>query len=49
MPIGAMILTSNKSYVEWGKMSGDNVLAIDMLDRISTTLLHSISKVNLTF
>ncbi|MYL65486.1 AAA family ATPase [Bacillus hwajinpoensis] len=31
---GAMILTSNKSYVEWGKIFGDDVLATAMLDRI---------------
>ncbi|QSS99774.1 ATP-binding protein [Pontibacillus sp. ALD_SL1] len=31
---GAMILTSNKSYVEWGKIFGDEVLATAILDRI---------------
>ena len=40
---GAMILTSNKSYVEWGKIFGDDVLATAMLDRIvhhSTTVIN---------
>nr|WP_273851823.1 ATP-binding protein [Pseudalkalibacillus spartinae] len=27
-----MILTSNKSYVEWGKIFGNDVLATAMLD-----------------
>ncbi|WP_175615890.1 IS21-like element helper ATPase IstB [Piscibacillus halophilus] len=31
---GAMILTSNKSYVEWGNIFGDDVLATAILDRI---------------
>lgn len=31
---GAMILTSNKSYVEWGKVFGDDVLATAILDRL---------------
>ncbi|GCD84083.1 IstB-like ATP binding protein [Thermolongibacillus altinsuensis] len=28
-----MILTSNKSYLEWGKVFGDDVLATAILDR----------------
>ena len=31
---GAMILTSNKSYIEWGKVFGDDVLATAILDRL---------------
>ncbi|MBX0357709.1 ATP-binding protein [Halobacillus sp. Nhm2S1] len=31
---GAMIITSNKSYVEWGKIFGDEVLATAILDRL---------------
>jgi len=31
---GAMIVTSNKSYVEWGKIFGDEVLATAILDRL---------------
>lgn len=31
---GAMILTSNKSYIEWGKFFGDDVLATAILDRL---------------
>lgn len=34
---GAMILTSNKSFVEWGKVFGDDVLATDRL------LYHSVT------
>ena len=37
---GAMILTSNKSYVEWGKVFGDDVLATAILDRL---LHHSVT------
>ncbi|MGG4155705.1 ATP-binding protein [Peribacillus muralis] len=37
---GAMILTSNKSFMEWGKVFGDDVLATAILDRI---LRHSIT------
>ncbi|NIK13447.1 DNA replication protein DnaC [Alkalibacillus almallahensis] len=39
----AMILTSNKSYIEWGKIFGDDILAIAMLNRIvhySTTFIQ---------
>ncbi|MFD0769038.1 IS21-like element helper ATPase IstB [Bacillus sp. CGMCC 1.60114] len=36
---GAMILTSNKSFIEWGKMFGDDVLATAILDRL---LHHSV-------
>nr|WP_111645032.1 ATP-binding protein [Anoxybacillus vitaminiphilus] len=28
-----MILTSNKSYLEWGKVFGDDVLVTAILDR----------------
>lgn len=31
---GAMIITSNKSYVEWGKIFGDEVLATAILNRL---------------
>ena len=31
---GAMILTSNKSHIEWGKVLGDDVLATAILDRL---------------
>ncbi|OLN21291.1 AAA family ATPase [Domibacillus antri] len=37
---GAMILTSNKSYLEWGKVFGDEVLATAILDRL---LHHSVT------
>lgn len=37
---GAMIITSNKSYLEWGKTFGDDVLATAILDRL---LHHSIT------
>lgn len=37
---GAMILTSNKSYLEWGKVFGDEVLATVILDRL---LHHSVT------
>ncbi|WP_456057552.1 IS21-like element helper ATPase IstB [Alicyclobacillus dauci] len=40
---GAMILTSNKSYSEWGDIFGDNVLATAILDRI----LHHSTTVNI--
>lgn len=35
-----MILTSNKSYVEWEKVFGDDVLATAILDRL---LHHSVT------
>lgn len=37
---GALILTSNKSYIEWGKVFGDDVLATAILDRL---LHHSVT------
>lgn len=37
---GAMIITSNKSYIEWGKTFGDDVLATAFLDRL---LHHSVT------
>lgn len=37
---GAMIITSNKSYLEWGKTFGDDVLATAILDRL---LHHSVT------
>jgi hypothetical protein len=35
-----MILTSNKSYLEWGKVFGDDVLTTAILDRL---LHHAIT------
>lgn len=35
-----MIITSNKSYLEWGKTFGDDVLATAILDRL---LHHSVT------
>ncbi|WP_323368623.1 ATP-binding protein [Radiobacillus deserti] len=29
-----MIITSNKSYVEWGEIFGDEILATAILDRL---------------
>ena len=37
---GAMILTSNKSFIEWGKVLGDDMLATVILDRL---LHHSVT------
>ena len=37
---GAMVITSNKSYLEWGKTFGDDVLATAILDRL---LHHSVT------
>jgi len=37
---GALILTSNQSYSDWGEVFGDQVLATTILDRL---LHHSIS------
>ena len=37
---GAIIITSNKSYLEWGKTFGDDVLATAILDRL---LHHSVT------
>lgn len=37
---GAMVLTSNKSYLEWGNVFGDEVLATAILDRL---LHHAIT------
>jgi len=31
---GAMILTSNRSFQEWGEIFGDNVVAAALLDRL---------------
>jgi DNA replication protein DnaC len=31
---GSIILTSNKSYIEWGKIFGDEILATAVLDRL---------------
>ena len=39
---GSIILTSNKSYIEWGKIFGDEVLATAILDR----LLHHATTFN---
>lgn len=35
-----MIITSNKSYLEWGKTFGDDLLATAILDRL---LHHSVT------
>lgn len=40
---GSIILTSNKSYIEWGKIFGDEVLATAILDR----LLHHATTFNI--
>jgi len=40
---GSMILTSNKSFGEWGELMGDHVLATAVLDR----LLHHSHVVNI--
>ena len=42
IPVGSIVLTSNKSYGEWGEVfSGDTVIATAILDRLlhhSTTI-----------
>lgn len=40
---GALIVTSNKSFIEWGKIFGDEVLATAILDR----LLHHATTFNI--
>ena len=40
---GSIILTSNKSYGQWGEIFGDSVLATAILDR----LLHHSTTVNI--
>jgi DNA replication protein DnaC len=40
---GAIILTSNKSYTEWGELLADHVLAAAILDR----LLHHATTINI--
>ncbi|SDK57986.1 ATP-binding protein, partial [Aneurinibacillus migulanus] len=40
---GSIILTSNKSYIEWGKIFGDEVLATAILDR----LMHHVTTFNI--
>ncbi|WP_206918233.1 ATP-binding protein, partial [Alicyclobacillus suci] len=40
---GSIILTSNKSFAEWGELFGDTVLASALLDR----LLHHSHIVNI--
>jgi DNA replication protein DnaC len=40
---GSIILTSNKSYIEWGKVFGDEVLATAILDR----LMHHVTTFNI--
>jgi len=37
---GSIIITSNKSYGDWGSIFGDNVIAAAILDRL---LHHSIT------
>ena len=36
---GAMILTSNRGFAEWGEVFGDPVVATALLDRLAVTLL----------
>jgi len=40
---GAIILTSNKSYGDWGSIFADNVIASAILDR----LLHHSTTINI--
>lgn len=40
---GSIILTSNKSYVDWGNVFGDDILATAVLDR----LLHHSTTFNI--
>jgi DNA replication protein DnaC len=40
---GSMIITSNKSFTEWGGVLGDEVLATAILDR----LLHHCDVINI--
>jgi DNA replication protein DnaC len=40
---GSMIITSNKSFAEWGQVLGDDVLATAILDR----LLHHCDVINI--
>ncbi len=40
---GSIILTSNKSYGEWGDVFGDNIVATAILDR----LLHHSTTINI--
>jgi DNA replication protein DnaC len=40
---GTMIITSNKSFAEWGQVLGDDVLATAILDR----LLHHCDVINI--
>ncbi len=39
----SLIITSNKSFVDWGKIFGDQVLATAILDR----LLHHATTINI--
>jgi DNA replication protein DnaC len=39
---GTMIITTNKSFTEWGQVLGDDVLATAILDR----LLHHCDVIN---
>jgi DNA replication protein DnaC len=39
----SLIITSNKSFIDWGEVFGDQVLAIAILDR----LLHHSSTINI--
>ena len=41
---GAMILTSNRGFAEWGEVFGDAVVATALLDRLLTTASSSRSK-----
>ena len=40
---GSIILTSNKSYGEWGSIFGDSIIATAILDR----LLHHSTTINI--
>jgi DNA replication protein DnaC len=40
---GTMIITSNKSFAEWGSVLGDDILATAILDR----LLHHCDVINI--
>jgi hypothetical protein len=45
---GSIILTSNKSYGEWGTIFQDNVIASAILDRLLTTRTPSTSRATAT-
>ena len=45
---GAMILTSNRGFAEWGEVFGDPVVATALLDGFSTTPSSSRSRAQAT-